>query len=617
MVLCIVTSSKLKPALFLCLTGLLSSCAQSPQAPAPLTPEKPTEQPVTDRQLDARSMYQLAANYSAVQQQEYLLQIADQALQEQDYLLALAITETLKHSTERAIVAQTYLPLLKAYLATAQHASLTQLLQNTAIGQVAAPDQAEFLWLSATAHSKQQSYLNASRNLLRLAALAPTYNDAGYTDLLWQNLTALGDTELQNLRDNAITDGNTHAQAWIDLTFISRRYIGQPDELQQAFANWQQRYPHVFALAPLPAAVQQLLTLSPYQPQRIAVLLPLSGQFKPHAQAIQYGILAAASNSADKTLVFIDSQQDSLAIEQQVLQAQADFVIGPLLKDQVDRISQLENWPWPTLFLNSKDSTAQSKAEQFYFALSMEDEAAQMAQLFSQKSYRHPVVISAASNISLRMQQRFAERWQQLGHESVELHQFNSKEELETLISSLLETDKSRDRVKQISNLMPQTLESDPHSRLDIDAIYLIADPVQTRLFKPFVDVSISQTAPKLPVYASSRSHSTNLDSTDQRDLNGLTFTEMPWMMDAPASRKLREQYQQLFPEQDETLQRLFAMGFDAYQMIGSLKQQQQMPGTIYPGLTGRLRLDASGNIVRELSWAGYRKNRFSPVTEP
>ena len=315
--------------------------------------------------------------------------------------------------------------------------------------------------------------------------------------------------------------------------------------------------------------------------------------------------------------MFIDSQQDNDALSQQVAQAQADFVIGPLLKQQVDRVSQQADWQWPTLFLNSKDNQTAAKAEQFYFALSMEDEATQMAQLFAQKNYQRPAIISASNNISLRMQQRFAAHWQQLGNPPPELHQFDSKAELEQLISSLLETDHSRERVKQINALLADKLEADPHSRLDIDAIYLIADPVQTRLFKPFIDVSVSQTAPRLPLYASSRSHSTSLDVTDLRDLNGLTFTEMPWMLGEQNSVELRQQYKQLFAEQDETLQRLFAMGFDAYQLIGSLRQQQQLPSTLFAGLTGQLQLQPDGSLLRQLSWASYRNNRLLPLQEP
>ena len=614
MVLRIVTSSKLKPVLFLCLSTVVASCVQGPVKP-PLTPAETTNDSTTQPPAleNARQLYQLAANYQQEAQHYHLLKAARQALDEQDYLLALAISENLKRSPYPMIVRQNTLVLLKAYLATEQHQSLSQLLDNTDVSTLDNADRAEFLWLSAQYQLAQQRLLPASRNLLQLEAQPDVLQQyPQYAELLWQSLSALSDSQLESLR----TAAGQNTLGWLNLAKLSRRFIGQPEALQQAFADWQRRYPTLPAQQQLPAAVQQLLSLTPYQPKRIAVLLPLSGQFRQHAQAIQYGILAAAS-AGQTALVFIDSQQDNDALSQQVAQAQADFVIGPLLKQQVDRVSQQADWQWPTLFLNSKDNQTAAKAEQFYFALSMEDEATQMAQLFAQKNYQRPAIISASNNISLRMQQRFAAHWQQLGNPPPELHQFTSKAELEQLISTLLETDHSRERVKQINALTAEKLEADPHSRLDIDAIYLLADPVQTRLFKPFIDVSVSQTAPRLPLYASSRSHSTSLDVTDLRDLNGLTFTEMPWMLGEQNSVELRQQYKQLFAEQDETLQRLFAMGFDAYQLIGSLRQQQQLPSTLFAGLTGQLQLQPDGSLLRQLSWASYRNNRLLPLQEP
>ena len=154
-------------------------------------------------------------------------------------------------------------------------------------------------------------------------------------------------------------------------------------------------------------------------------------------------------------------------------------------------------------------------------------------------------------------------------------------------------------------------------NRQDIDAIYLLADPIQTRMLKPFVDVSVNPNAPRLPIYASSRSYSSGGDANDLRDLNGLTFTETPWLLNEQHSLQVRDQYLQLFPEQDETLQRLFAMGYDAYQLIGSLKQQQQLPTLSYPGFTGRLTVNQDGSINRQLSWASYRNNRLTAVQGP
>ena len=610
MVLCIVTSSKLKSAFILCLGAVVSGCATAPVSP---TREVATERTAPEPRLTARELYSLAANYQAEPQQFHLLKAAEQALTEQDYLLALAISENLKQSAYPLIRQRNLLILLKAYLATAQHQSLNQLLEQTPIDAIAESDKPTYLWLSATYLSSQQRSMAAARNLLQLQHYPLSQDKSEVAALLWQHLTVLSDSELESLH----SENRYPATGWIELAQLSRQHIGQSEALQQALTDWHQRYPMLPATEKLPQAAQQLFALTPYQPKRIAVLLPLNGPFRPHAQAIQFGLLSAATIRQQTALIFIDSQQSTEAMAQQITQAQADFVIGPLLKDQVDRVSQSDDWHWPTLFLNSKDNRGAVKPEQFYFALSMEDEAAQMAQLFMQKNYRKPVVISSNHNISVRMQQHFARQWQQLGNPAPEMHNFNSKQDLESLISRLLETDRSRERVKQINSLITQALEADPHSRLDIDAIYVIADPVQTQLFKPFVDVSVSQTAPRIPVYASSRSHSTSLDSTEQRDLNGLTFTEMPWMLNDKHSAELRQQYKKLFPDQDETLQRLFAMGYDAYQLVGSLKQQQTLPATIFPGLTGQLRLDSNGSIVRRLSWAQYRNNRLRPVQEP
>lgn len=614
MVLCIVNSSKLKPLLFVCLSSLLASCATGPK---PVPQAKPTEQATAaeaSATLSARELYQQAVNYQAEALHYHLLKAARQALLEQDYSLALAISESLRQSPYALIQRQLPLPLLQAYLATEQHSHSNRLIEQTDISSLVQDEQSEFIWLAADYLSQQQRYVLASKLLLQLTQ-SPLANQQYplHQQLLWQNLSALSDSQLDALRTNA----SSRALAWVSLAQLSRRNIGQPEQLQQAFSEWQQRNPMFAAEQALPEAVRQLFQLTPYQPRHLAVLLPLSGQFRQHAQAIQYGMLAAASQYNTTRLSFIDSQLPATELQQQISQLQADFVVGPLLKNQVDRISQQPDWHWPTLFLNSKDPNTPVKPEQFYFALSMEDEATQMAQLFQQKNYRRPVVISSANTISQRMQQRFISQWQQQGNTTPEHYSFNAKADLESLIAKLLETDRSTARVKQIGSLLNNKLEADPHSRLDIDAIYLIADPVQTRLFKPFVDVSVSQTAPKLPVYASSRSHSTGLDSTDLRDLNGLTFTEMPWMLGEQTTRALRQQYQQLFPDQDETLQRLFGMGFDAYNLIGSLRQQQQLPAAVFAGLTGQLRLNKDGSLTRQLSWAMYRNNRLRPVQEP
>ncbi|WP_445426079.1 penicillin-binding protein activator [Alishewanella sp. HL-SH06] len=625
MVLCIVKTSKFKPLFILTLAALVSSCAQTiPQQSSTAERELITElakdetpEPAT---LSAEQLLAQAATYQGEAQQIRLLKAAEAALLEQNSALALAITDTLRQSDSALIRQRNQVLLLQAYLQHNELALAEQLIEQTNRAQLAPSDQAAFLWSSAKLYQQQQRAYAAARSLLQLDEMLgnnPTLLNS-YAELheqLWPQLSALSHSELTNLQVGA----GQRARGWLNLLEVVRNKLGNPEQLNNALTEWQQRYPQLPSLSQLPKALQQQLALTPYQPKRIAVLLPLSGQFQQHAKAIQYGLLAAisADNSLPRELLFIDSQQSVADIQQQLAAKQIDFVIGPLLKDQVEQVSKQSDWTYPTLFLNSRDSQLPAQPDRFYFALNLEDEAAQMVQLFAQKNYKRPVIISSRNAISQRMQQHFTRQWQALGHEAPESYQFEAKAELEALITRLLETDSSRERIRLISGLIPGSVESEAHSRLDIDAIYLLADPVQTRMFKPFVDVSVMQTAPKLPIYASSRSYSAGGDANDLRDLNGLTFTETPWLLNEQHSQKVRQQYLELFSEQDETLQRLFAMGYDAYHIIGSLKQQQQLPSLSHPGFTGRLTVNADGSISRQLSWGSYRSNRLVAVQEP
>ena len=75
MVLCIVTSSKLKSAFILCLGAVVSGCATALVSP---TREVATERTAPEPRLTARELYRLAANYQAEPQQFHLLkEIAD------------------------------------------------------------------------------------------------------------------------------------------------------------------------------------------------------------------------------------------------------------------------------------------------------------------------------------------------------------------------------------------------------------------------------------------------------------------------------------------------------------------------------------------------------------
>lgn len=605
--------------------GLLSGCGSTPApvqtvvtAPvqpvqtAPEEPEAVAEPLSTDQaevsyqQVDSEPV-PVAQDQDEQLQRELLTQA--KAALATDPKRALAICYQLQQSLYSQIRAQNLLPLLQAAIADKQQALTEQLAAQVNLTDVPEADRQAFALALAGHYRQQDDNVRATQTLLALDAWLGNSADSTAQDLLWQQLVKLSGAELQELG----TQQHPRAQAWLELLQLTQGFAGDQLAIQQALTDWQQRHPMLPALDKLPKDVQLLSQTPAYNPERIAVLLPLSGPLKSLGDAVQYGLAAAAAKQK-RTLVFIDSAKPAAELQAEVAAAQVQFVIGPLLREDIDKIQQLPDWQWPTLFLNGKGDLP-AKAEQYFFALAWEDEAAQMVQVFRQRQYQHPVLIYAVNPIGQRMAQHFQSRWTESGGGPVETYSYGSQEQLQSLINKFLEAEASEERAKEINRLIGQSIKAELHSRQDIDAIYLIADPVQTRFFKPFIDVTVSPTARRLPIFTSSRSHSLKVDKTDQRDLAGLTMTEMPWLLpQAATATPLRQEFDNLFAEQEEQLQRLFAMGHDALMLVGHLKQQQQFPAMAYHGLTGSLRLADGHSVQRQLTLAQYRQGKLQLV---
>ena len=620
-------SSKLKLRLSVLLpigVSLLTGCGSTP-APVETTTAAPVQQsapvskaPTPEALAEPLTLEPAEVTYQAVTTaDEAVAQDADEQLQREllqqakaalstDPKRTLAICFELQQSLYSQIRAQNQLPLLQSALADKQHALVARLADQTAFTDVPEADRQAWALALSEYFQQQDDNVSATRTLLALDAWLGNSADSTAQDLLWQQLVKLSDAELRELGEQ----NHPRAQAWLELLQLTQGFAGDQQAITQALTDWQQRHPMLPAADKLPKDVKLLSQTPAYNPERIAVLLPLSGPLKTLGDAVQYGMAAAAAKQ-QRTLVFIDSTKPAAELQAEVTAAQVQFVIGPLLREDIDKIQQLPDWQWPTLFLNGKGDLP-VKPEQYFFALAWEDEASQMVQVFRQRQYQHPVLIYAVNPIGQRMAQHFQSRWQQSGGQPVETYSYGSQEQLQALINKFLEAEASEERAKEINRLIGQSIKAELHSRQDIDAIYLIADPVQTRFFKPFIDVTVSPTAKRLPIFTSSRSHSLKVDKTDQRDLAGLTMTEMPWLLpQAAIAPPLRQEFDSLFAEQDEQLQRLFAMGHDALMLVGHLKQQQQFPAMAYHGLTGSLRLADGHSIQRQLTLAQYRQGKL------
>ena len=169
----------------------------------------------------------------------------------------------------------------------------------------------------------------------------------------------------------------------------------------------------------------------------------------------------------------------------------------------------------------------------------------------------------------------FKQQWQISTGKLVEIVYFNQGKEMQASLKENLDVDASQKRIKLLTGQLKNKIESEARNRRDIDMIYLIGSAAQTRLIKPYIDVNISPFADIIPVYASSRSHSSFNDkhsSSSTNDLQSLTFTQIPWLLTSQQQNKtLRQLSDNIWPKRSDSLSRIFAMGFDSYHLLSKL----------------------------------------------
>ena len=243
-----------------------------------------------------------------------------------------------------------------------------------------------------------------------------------------------------------------------------------------------------------------------------------------------------------------------------------------------------------------------------------EDEAKQAAATLSRQQFMHPIVLSQKNVVSKRIAQAFVKQWQRITGNTIEVVYYDTGAQMQENVKASLSVDKSKARITKLKSRLNQSIKTKTRNRRDIDMIYLVGTPEQTRLVKPYIEVNISEFAKLIPVYASSRSHSTQSDYSSNSDLQGLTFTEIPWLLANEQNSQLAALSQELWPKRSDGLSRPFAMGFDSFQLINKIPLMQQAPYLQHWGQTGVLKLNEDSVLTRSLLWGVYKRNKVVSI---
>ncbi|UXI01636.1 penicillin-binding protein activator [Photobacterium sp. TY1-4] len=429
---------------------------------------------------------------------------------------------------------------------------------------------------------------------------------------LWQDLASFNNNQLQSAK---IAEDETVLRGWVQLSILKNTYSQRPARLKSAVDEWLAQHPYHPANQSLPAELAAILALEIPELSNVALLLPLSGRYEHAGKAVRDGFINAmlddTARDAETELTIYDTEAEPLpAIISKLEQAGIELVIGPLRKDKITDFQRLNQSQMTMLALNEPDQSAQTQGKVCYFALSPEQEAEQAARHLFAKGHQYPMVLAPGNDFGERVSQAFISQWQQLtGHEPAS-STFSSRKQVQQQIAAVFGLTESQSRIQQMNQLLGIELETQPRSRRDTDAVYLIANKNELTLLKPFIEVAINPDIQPPKLYASSRSYPDS--KANFSELRGIEFSDIPLLVDA--NHHFMTRYNELWPNANNTDLRLHAFGMDAYKMITELPQMQAVDNYSTQGKTGRLSLDDQCVIQRQLSWAMFSGNGVEPA---
>ena len=365
---------------------------------------------------------------------------------------------------------------------------------------------------------------------------------------------------------------------------------------------------------------KHIAKVSAHPPKRIALAMPLHGKLGKAGQAVVDGFMAARFeskvDSATIPYIKVYDTTELSSLDALYLQASADsmeMVIGPLDKDRVIELSQKNELTIPTLALNyiPIGSNYSSTANLIQFGLAVEDEASQLATRSLEAGHKRIIILHQDQPWAIRAALYFSSSWIELGGEIAGQVSFSGAgDHSETIIQALL-INQSHEREKLLKAHLAGSgnrIKFEPRRRQDVDAIVLFALPKDGRQIIPTLAFHY---AADLPVYASHHIYQGPTNTTRDRDLEKVIFTELPWLIEQPS---IQQQISQQWPDR-ERYTRLFAIGVDAYRLFPRLEQLQNFTGSSVDGVTGVLQMNSQGRIVTQSSWGQFRAGKV--VVDP
>lgn len=437
----------------------------------------------------------------------------------------------------------------------------------------------------SSAYEKQGDTANAVDQLMRREAYLENAEAINSNhNSIWRLLSGSLLEDLITMRGES---ADTTIQGWIDLSLVAKN-----QDVASGLSAWVNSYPDHAATA----FAKNLASVNSKQPKAlvglpsrgsIALVLPFGLEaYAAKADAFKLGLQAALTKHGipNAIKIYPSSGNKESATDQYTLAKSegAAYIIGlvsntELVPNEAPTESGIDMNSIALLDVNTPETKTLTASNSTLSAgLSLKDEAQTIAAFATSNAIQHVVIVATDSEAAKQMVDNFQAVW-------------------ETALGYQLKT-----------ITLPHDIKSGDTNLLDLktkiseqahDMVLLVMSAAEARIIRPYLDIST-------PTLAFSSIYEVANDTVSNTSLNAVRFVDIPFLLAADDAQLAYYRSQSIGLNSNELL-RWFALGVDYLQLLIA---STHAPGSelVINGLTGKLTLDKTGPIKRQLSMARF-----------
>ena len=348
---------------------------------------------------------------------------------------------------------------------------------------------------------------------------------------------------------------------------------------------------------------------------KIAILLPMTGKYSKVGKAIYEGVeieLQALKKENQPELSIYDTGDADLNIQKissEILSEGFDFLIGPLQKKIIKKVTSSNLNALPILTLNYSNIVNHRSKQAYQFGLLPEDEAICIAEKSIMDGNINSSIFYPNNAWGRRISKAYALRFLELGGNITdEVTYDNNDKKINILIRNILKIEDSIKRKNKIKDILNIKLRYKPYIPDTINSIFAVGTSENMRSIKPQFNFNFAED---IEFYSTSHIYNGVSDKVNNQDLNNIKFCDIPWLYN---NKNKIEKLAFMDDNNKKDLLRFIALGMDSIKIVYNINKLENHRNKYLLGDTGYLQLNEFNRIRRHLTIIKFKNGKAKKI---